>query len=80
MQRYRIIGYLVPAAAFTIQHFLFIYHWVTPLPFAMAVVGLFLFAIAVQKLYEASDSIVTPWVAHVLGDVAMMSIAFSLLW
>ncbi len=80
VQKHRPLGWLLPAAAFTVQHMLFIYHWVTPLPFAMAVGGLFVFALVVQKLYAQADSIVAPWVAHILGDVAMMGIAVTLLW
>ena len=46
----------------------------------MAAAGLFVFALVLQKVYEAADSIVAPWVIHILGDVAMMGIAVSLLW
>jgi len=74
------LAYLLPATVFTIQHVMFIYHWVTPLPLAMAVVGLFVFALVLQKLYQRADSIVAPWLVHICGDVAMMGIAMSMLW
>lgn len=74
------LAYLLPAAAFTTQHLLFIYHWVTPIPFLLAAVGLFLFALVLERLYEKAGSIVAPWVVHVLGDVAMMGIAMTMLW
>jgi membrane protease YdiL (CAAX protease family) len=77
--RQRCVGCLLPAAAFTVQHLLFIYHWAKPLPLAMAVVGLFVFALVLQKVYEAADSLVAPWVIHILGDVAMMGIAVTML-
>jgi membrane protease YdiL (CAAX protease family) len=80
VQRQRLLGMLLPAFVFTTQHVLFIYHWMTPLPLAIAVVGLFVFAMVLQKLYKAADSIVAPWLAHALGDVAMMSIAVTILW
>ncbi len=74
------IGTLLPATVFTVQHLLFIYHWVTALPLALAVVGLFVFAQVLQALYAKSDSIVAPWVVHILGDVAMMLIAVELVF
>ena len=74
------LGYWLPAFAFTIQHMLFIYHWATPLPLAMAFVGLLIFALVLEKAYETADSIVAPWMIHILGDVAMMGIAVRLLW
>jgi hypothetical protein len=74
------LAYLLPAGVFTVQHLLFIYHWVTPLPLALAVVGLFVFAVVVQRLYERADTIVAPWVVHVFGDLAMMAIAMHMLW
>jgi len=80
VRRHRWLGYLLPAAAFTLQHTLFIYHWVTPVPFAMAVVSLLIFALVLEKTYEAADSLVAPWVVHILGDVAMMGIAVTMLW
>ncbi|OHB78880.1 MAG: hypothetical protein A2W31_01150 [Planctomycetes bacterium RBG_16_64_10] len=80
VRRHRVVGWLLPAAGFTVQHILFIYHWVTPLPFALAVVGLLVFALVLQKAYQAADSIVAPWLIHILGDVAVMGIAVALLW
>jgi membrane protease YdiL (CAAX protease family) len=79
VQGHRTVGYLLPAGAFTIQHLFFIYHWMSPLPFAMAVLGLFVFALALQRVYEKSESLVAPWLIHIMGDVAMMSIAVTLL-
>lgn len=79
VQRRRWLGYLLPATVFTVQHLLFMYHWVTPLPLAMAVVGLFVFALVLQKIYQAADSIVAPWVVHMLGDVAMMGVAVAMM-
>lgn len=74
------LAYVLPAAVFTIQHVLFIYHWVTPLPLTLAVVGLFVFALVLQKLYERADTIVAPWLVHICGDVAMMGVAMTMLW
>lgn len=76
----RRIAILLPATVFTAQHLLFIHHWVSPLPYAMAVAGLFIFALILQRVYERTDSIVAPWLIHVLGDAAMMAIAVSLLF
>jgi membrane protease YdiL (CAAX protease family) len=73
-------GTLLPATVFTIQHLLFIYHWVTILPLVLAIVGLMVFALALQAVYSAADTIVAPWVIHVLGDVAMMLIAVELVF
>jgi len=79
VRKSRSLGIWLPAVAFTVQHLLFIYHWVTPVPLAMAIVGLMVFALVLEKAYEVADSIVAPWVIHVLGDVAMMGIAVTLL-
>lgn len=79
VKKNRRLGYLLPAVAFTGQHLLFIYHWLTPLPLALAVAGLFLLALVLQKVYEKADSLVAPWIIHMLGDVAMMGIAVTLL-
>lgn len=79
VQKNRRLGYLLPAVAFTAQHLLFIYHWLTPFPLALALIGLFVLALVLQKVYEQADSLVAPWVIHMLGDVAMMGIAVTLL-
>jgi len=80
VRKHRWLGTLLPAIVFTVQHMLFIYHWVTPLPFGIAVVGLFVLALVLEKMYEKADSIVAPWLVHMLGDVAMMGIAVTMLW
>jgi membrane protease YdiL (CAAX protease family) len=80
VQRQRWLGWLLPSTVFTIQHVLFFYHWVTLVPFAIAVVALFVFALVLQKIYESADSIVAPWLIHVFGDIAMMGVALTLVW
>lgn len=72
-------GYLLPAVAFTVQHILFIHHWMTILPLTLAVIGLFALALILQRLYETSDTLIAPWVVHAGGDLAMMGIAVTLL-
>jgi uncharacterized protein len=72
------LGTLLPAAVFMVQHLLFIYHWVTPLPLGLAVVALTVFALALEAVYAKADSIVAPWVIHICGDLAMMAIAMRL--
>jgi len=79
VKKHRKLGYLLPATAFTIQHILFIYHWLTPLPFGIALAGLFVLALVLEKMYEKSDSLAAPWLIHVFGDVAMMGIAVTML-
>jgi membrane protease YdiL (CAAX protease family) len=79
VQKNRLLAYLLPASAYTAQHMLFIYHWAEPLPMTIAVVGLMVFALVLQKIYEAADSLVAPWVVHILGDVAMMGVAITML-
>ncbi|MEA1951843.1 MAG: CPBP family intramembrane glutamic endopeptidase [Planctomycetota bacterium] len=78
--RQRILGQCLPAAAFSIQHLLFISHWLSPGLLALAGLGLFVFAWLLQVLYEKADTIVAPWVVHILADLAMMTIALELLW
>jgi len=80
VKKQRWLGYLLPASVFTLHHILFIYQWLTPVPLIIAIFGLFVFALVLQKIYETADSIVAPWLIHVFGDVAMMVIAMTLLW
>jgi uncharacterized protein len=74
------VGYLLPAAAFTVQHVLFIYHWVSLLPLLLAIGGLFVLALLLEWMYAQYDTIVAPWVVHAGGDVAMMGIAVTILY
>jgi membrane protease YdiL (CAAX protease family) len=74
------VGYLLPAIAFTVQHVLFIYHWVSLLPLVLTIAGLFVLAIVLQWLYAQYDTIVAPWIVHIGGDVAMMGIAVTILF
>lgn len=74
-----LLGHLLPAAAFTVQHLLFIYHWVSLVPLLLAIVGLFGLSIVLQIMYARFDTIVAPWIVHAGGDVAMMGIAVKLL-
>jgi uncharacterized protein len=78
--RHERLGTFLPTVVFTIQHLLFIYHWVTPLPLALAIVGLTVFALALQAMYVKADSLVAPWLIHVCGDLAMMGIAVELIF
>jgi membrane protease YdiL (CAAX protease family) len=80
VRRCTVLGFVLPAVAFTVQHLLFIYHWLTPLPFAIAVVGLLVFAFVLEKVYAATDTIVAPWLIHIFGDIAMMGIAVTLIF
>jgi len=80
LKRNRTLAYLLPASAYTVQHMLFIYHWAEPLPMVIAVVALMAFALILQKIYESADSLVAPWVVHILGDVAMMGVAVTMLY
>ncbi len=80
VRRQRILGRCLPAAAFSVQHLLFINQWLAPGLLAVVGVGLFVFAWILQMLYEKADSIVAPWVVHILADLAMMTIALLLLW
>jgi hypothetical protein len=74
------VGYLLPAVAFTVQHVLFIYHWVSLLPLSLAIGGLFVLALLLEWMYAEYDTIVAPWVVHVGGDIAMMGIAVTILF
>ena len=80
VKRNRTLAYLLPASAFTVEHMLFIHHWAEPLPILIAVVALMTFALILQKIYESADSLVAPWVVHILGDVAMMGVAVTMLY
>lgn len=73
------IGYLLPAAAFTVQHLAFTYHWAGWAAIVMGIVALSVFALVLQKIYAVTDTLVAPWVIHMFGDVAMMGIAVTLL-
>ena len=73
------VGYLLPAAAFTVQHLAFTYHWAGWAAIAMGIVALSVFALVLQKIYAVTDTLVAPWLIHMFGDVAMMGIAVTLL-
>lgn len=79
VKKKRWLGYLLPATVFTVQHMLFIYQWATPLKLIIAIVALFAFALVLQKIYEKAQSLITPWVIHIFGDIAMMGIAVWLM-
>ncbi len=79
VKRNRRLGYLLPAAVFTVQHMLFIYQWSTPVKLIIAVVALFVFALLLERIYEKAQSLITPWVIHMFGDIAMMGIAVWLM-
>ena len=78
-RRSRLLAALLPAAVFTAHHLLFLRSWLDPLPLTIAAAGLLVFALALAWLYEQAGSIVAPWVTHVIADLAMMSIAASML-
>lgn len=81
VRRNTLLAYLLPAAAFTFQHVFFFYVWgMSAVPNAIAVVGLFVFALVAEKMYAHADSIVAPWVIHMFGDVAMMGVAVEMLY
>ena len=80
VKKNRWLGYLLPATVFTIQHILFIYSWTTPAKLTIAIVALFVFALILQKVYEKSESLVTPWLIHIFADVAMMGVAIYLMF
>jgi len=73
-----VLGTLLPAAVFTVQHLMFAYHWVGPGMIALGVMALFVFSLVAQALYAKADSIVAPWIVHIFGDLAMMAIALEL--
>lgn len=75
-----VLGTLLPAAVFTVQHLLFAYHWVGPGTVAIGVVVLFVFSLVTQAMYAKADSIVAPWIIHICGDLAMMTIAVELIY
>lgn len=79
VKRNRWLGYLLPASVFTVQHMLFIYQWSTPVKLIIAVVALFVFALVLERIYEKAQSLITPWVIHMFGDIAMMGIAVWLM-
>ncbi len=70
-----LLGTLLPAAVFTVQHLMFAYHWVGP-----GIVALLVFSLVEQAMYAAADSIVAPWIIHICGDLAMMAIAMDLIY
>lgn len=80
-RRNALLAYLLPAAVFTFQHVFFFYFWYMGIvPFAIAVVGLFVFALVAQKMYAHADTIVAPWLIHIFGDIAMMGVAVEMLF
>lgn len=75
-----LLGTLLPAAVFTVQHLMFAYHWVGPGTLAIGVAALFVFSLVAQAMYAKADTIVAPWIIHICGDLAMMAIAVELIY
>lgn len=71
---------IVPAAVFATQHMLFIYHWVGFAANVLAAIALLVFALVLQELYRRTETIVSVWIMHMLGDVAMMGLAIWMLY
>ena len=81
LKKNRLIGYLLPASVFTVQHVLFFNQWEMEwLPFVLAVVGLIFFALVLQWVYAKTNTLIAPWLIHAFGDIAMMGIAVILLF
>jgi len=76
----RTLAYLLPASVFTIQHLFFIYHWMSIPVLALVAVSLFVFSLVMQRVYEKTDSLIGPWIAHMFGDAVMMGIAASMVF
>jgi membrane protease YdiL (CAAX protease family) len=74
------VAYLLPAAAFAAQHLMFTSDWAGWGVIVLGVVVLFGFALVLETVYAATDTLVAPWLIHVFGDVAMMGIAVEMLW
>lgn len=79
VKRHRALGILLPALVFTVHHILFMLPWLSALPLVIASAGLLALALVLQRLYEGAQSIVAPWLLHLFGDVAMMSVAVAIL-
>lgn len=80
VEKNKVLGYLLPATVYTIEHVLFFQEWLDLLPFAIASAGLFIFAIVLEKIYAATNTLVAPWIIHIFGDVAMMGVAVWMLY
>jgi len=64
---------------YIVQHLSFTSDWAGLGVIALGVVALFVFALVLETVYAATDTLVAPWLIHVCGDVAMMGIAVELL-
>ncbi len=69
---------VLPAAVFAVQHLMFAYHWVGPVVVIFGAIVLFIFSLITQAMYSRARSIVSPWIIHIAGDLAMMTIAYEL--
>lgn len=76
---HQLFAYVLSSTLFTVQHLLFTYHWVGPEVLLLGAVGLLFFALIAADLYANYKTIVAPWILHICGDIAMMTIAVWLL-
>jgi len=74
------IAYLLPSFIYTLQHVLFMYHWFSWLILTIAIVSLFVFALLCSMFYHKTQSIVSCWIIHLFGDLAMMTIGMHLIF
>ncbi|HEV3004458.1 MAG TPA: CPBP family intramembrane glutamic endopeptidase [Pirellulales bacterium] len=79
VRRNKVVAYLLPATIFTLQHLMFTNDWAGWGVIVLGVVALFVFALVLEAVYTATDTLVAAWLIHVFGDVAMMGVAVELL-
>jgi membrane protease YdiL (CAAX protease family) len=79
MRRNKVVAYLLPATIFALQHLMFTNDWAGLGVIVLGVVALFVFALVLEAVYATTDTLVAPWLIHILGDVAMMGVAIELL-
>ncbi|MDP3980554.1 MAG: CPBP family intramembrane metalloprotease [Chlamydiota bacterium] len=79
LRHHKKFAYVLPAFVFTLQHALFIHMWFNGFVLSLVLISLFVFALILERLYASTKSLAGPWIAHLMGDAAMMSIAWYLL-
>ncbi|MDX9970365.1 MAG: CPBP family intramembrane glutamic endopeptidase [Candidatus Gracilibacteria bacterium] len=74
----KFIAYLIPAIAFSFHHVMFYYNWFTLPIFITVTIGLIVYSLIMNKIFDYSKDLFSCWLIHALVDIVQISIAFMI--
>lgn len=72
----RIFAYIVTGVAFSFHHVIFYYNWFNVPLFIVVTLGLILYAMFMNYIFEKFRDLFSCWIIHAFADVAQITIAF----